>query len=443
MKKYLSVVVVFSFYCSGVLAQSYVGHAVDNYSGVHGILFNPASVVDSNFRTDINLFSASALAGSDYFGLDIQSALESADGFTFDDEVKRFPKDDNQFFLNLDLLGPSFMFNLNTKSSMALTTRVRAFMNLNNINGTLYENLEEDFNTDDNFDFELRNFSGTIHAWGEVGLTYGRILINNDYNFFKGGVTLKYLMGAGTLFVNAPAVTGEYNAETEILTSTGSLNYGMSDDFNEDEIDFTNTASGFGADLGLVYEFRTRHEIDKDPNEPRHSDYRLKLGVSVTDIGSINYSESTVTSYNLDNTVSKSSFEDSDLETVLEEEYEGTEQVVDAKIKLPTALHILADYKFRNRLYLAVHGSLSLIEESAGEASRVLNTVTAVPRFESKWLSFSLPVGVRQYDGFTMGAGFRFGPLSLGSGSVISNFISESTKTTDFYLGLKIPIYRK
>jgi hypothetical protein len=36
----------------------------------------------------------------------------------------------------------------------------------------------------------------------------------------------------------------------------------------------------------------------------------------------------------------------------------------------------------------------------------------------------------------------RLGPLSLGSASVISNYISDEAGTTDFYVGLKIPIYR-
>jgi len=37
----------------------------------------------------------------------------------------------------------------------------------------------------------------------------------------------------------------------------------------------------------------------------------------------------------------------------------------------------------------------------------------------------------------------RFGPLMLGSGSVLTNLLSDTSKTTDVYLGLKIPIYRK
>lgn len=444
MKQIFGFLGLLFFGAYSVSAQSYVGYTVDNYSGIHGLLLNPASVVDSNFRIDINIFSVSAFAGSDYFGLDLNSAFDNieGEGFSFDDEVKRFPKDDNQFFVNVDVLGPSFMFNLNSKSSLGFTSRVRAFMNLNNINGELYENLQDDFDATEDFDFEMQDFNGTVHSWAEIGLTYGRILMNRNSNFLKAGVSLKYLQGAGATFINAPSVNGTYDAQAELLSSTGSLNYGESNDFDSEDIEFSNLSSGFGADIGLVYEYRPNKGFEDEYEPVGHSDYKIKLGVSITDIGSIKYDESTVTSYNLNNTVSKSRFEEEDWETILDEDYEGTETLTESKIGLPTAVNILADYKFKKRFYLALQGSLSLVGKNEDQTNRILNYVTAVPRYESKWFSFYLPVGIRQYDGFTMGTGLRLGPLSLGSGSVISNYLSDAAGTTDFYVGLKIPVYR-
>src|SRR5690606_28250556 len=91
-------------------------------------------------------------------------------------------RDNNQFFLNMDVLGPSVMFNLNRKNSIALTTRVRAFFNLNNINGELYDAITNNFDRDQNFDFRVDDLSGTMHVWGEFGLTYGRILMERESN---------------------------------------------------------------------------------------------------------------------------------------------------------------------------------------------------------------------------------------------------------------------
>ncbi|MFD1079584.1 DUF5723 family protein, partial [Longispora fulva] len=206
------------FFTSIVSAQNFVGLTMDNYSGVNGVIINPSAVVDSNFRTDINLFSMSSFLGSDYYSIDLNAALESEDGFSFGNSIKTSATNQNQFFLNVDVLGPSFMFNLNPKSSLAVTTRVRTFLNFNNVNGMIYEDMEDGFNSEEDYSFELKDFSSTVHAWGELGLTYGRILMDTDSNFLKAGLTVKYLQGAGATFIHSPQATGQYEAQTELLT---------------------------------------------------------------------------------------------------------------------------------------------------------------------------------------------------------------------------------
>jgi len=279
-------------------AQSYVGFDVDNYAGVHGLISNPSNVVDSRLKTDINLFSASAFGGSDYFGINLGDVIKSEDGFDFDTDAEKSPTNANNFFLNVDVLGPSFMFNLSPKSSIGVMSRVRAFMNINNINGELYETVADDFEDDDTFDFDLQNLSGTIHAWAEVGLVYGRILVDNEKSFLKGGVTLKYLQGAGSLFLSSPGLVGRYDGVNEELTTSGYLNYGTTQDFDNSEISIDNLGTGFGADIGFTYEFRNGDK--QDSQTTRHlNKYKLKIGASITDIGSIGYDDTTVTAYNL------------------------------------------------------------------------------------------------------------------------------------------------
>lgn len=420
-------------------SQSYIGHSIDNYAGVHGVIYNPSSVVDSRLRADINLLSASSFVGSDYFSIDFNRLTNLTGGFEFDEIFEKNPKNDNQFFLNADVLGPSVLFNLNSKSSMALTTRVRAFFNLNNLNGLLYESVTDNFNEDENFNFELNNFTGTTHVWGEYGLTYGRILMDNQTNFLKGGISIKYLQGAGSTFLNAPEVTGQYDALNGMLVTTGTLNYGTTRDFDSGDVEFSNLSSGFGVDLGVTYEYRpqTMNDLPDSPNR-----YKLKVGVSLTDLGSISYDENELTTYDLDRTLDVNNFEGTDLETVLEENYEGKTQMISSKINLPTAFHLMLDYELKRRLFLNLQGSFSMINANREEANRIINTITATPRLETKWLSLYLPLSIRQYDGFAMGAGFRFGPFTAGSGSVITNLLLDDSYTTDFYVGLKIPLYK-
>jgi hypothetical protein len=430
---------------SKINAQSYIGYVLDNYSGIQGLTLNPANVVDSPFKADINLVSASAFGGSDYLGINVSDIINSNGGFDFDLDAEKFPKNDNNFFFNADVLGPSFMFNLNKKSSIAITTRVRAFLNINNISGELYESLADGFDETNDFEFNMDNFNGTIHAWAEVGLTYGRILMKNDDHLLKGGLTLKYLQGGGSAFFSAPSITGFYDASANTLATTGNLNYGLSqEEFEAEDLEFNNLTAGFGVDLGFSYQWNEKkQEVVNDSITQRYSKYKLKIGMSITDIGSINYKESELTAYDLNNTVDVDSFDEGNTGQTLDSLYSGVTSIRSTKIKLPTALNLLIDYKIKNKLYVSLASSFSLVATNSATANGIINTVTIAPRLETKWFSIYSPISFRQYGDFAWGAGLRFGPLMVGSGSVLTNLLSDSSKTTDVYVGLKVPIYRK
>ncbi|MGB5417449.1 DUF5723 family protein [Algibacter sp.] len=430
---------LFLTFTTQLFAQSYVGHSVDNYSGIHGLVSNPSNVVDSRLKADINFISASVFGGSDYFGLNVGDIIKSEGGFDFETDAEKFPSDANNFFLNADILGPSFMFNLSPKSSIGVVSRVRAFFNINNISGELYENISDNFDVGEDFDFNSENLTGTIHAWAEIGLVYGRILVDKEQNFLKGGVTLKYLQGAGGVFLNSPSFTGQYRANNETLTTTGELTYGISQDFDNDDIDFKNLSAGYGADLGFTYEYRPNVNLDSVTR--KHNKYKLKIGVSITDIGSIDYKESVVTTYDLNATADASTFNE-DTEAFLDNNYTSTEEIIAQQISLPTAFHFLADYHIKNKLYISLQTNLSLVKKNALNSNNIINSVTLSPRLETKLFSLYTPISIRQYGDFAWGGGLRFGPLMIGSGSILSNLLSDTSKTTDVYVGLKIPLYQ-
>ena len=430
----------FVFTISTINAQSYVGHAVDNYSGIHSLVSNPANIVASPFKADINLVSASIFGGSDYFGINVSDILNSGGGFDFEEDTDRFPSNANNFFFNADVVGPSFMFNLNKKSSIGIITRGRGFLNLNNINGELYETVINDFDTENDFDFDSQNLSGTIHVWGEIGLTYGRILMEKQHYLLKAGVTLKYLLGAGSIFVNSPGLQGRYDATNENLTTQGFLNYGTTSNFETDDIDFKNLTAGYGMDLGITYQWHPKR--DNDTIRYHQDPYKLKIGLSVTDIGSIDYDDAELTSYDLNASINTANAEE-DVQEFLDNNYNNTTTGENSKINLPTAAHLLLDYRIAKKWLVSAQASFGLTKKDDNLSNKIINTVTVAPRLETKWFSFYAPFSLRQYGDIAFGGGLRLGPLTLGSGSVFSNLISDSSKTTDVFVGLKIPFYRK
>src|SRR6187549_4155672 len=83
-------------------AQSYMGYIPDNYAGIQGVLFNPASIVDSRFKTDINLFSTSSSLNNDYYGLSLFDLSKSS--YDAGKEGKRTPSKNNGGIVYSDVM---------------------------------------------------------------------------------------------------------------------------------------------------------------------------------------------------------------------------------------------------------------------------------------------------------------------------------------------------
>ncbi|GBF20932.1 MULTISPECIES: DUF5723 family protein [Arenibacter] len=442
MKKIILSLVLFSATTLTVLSQYYQGFENDNFNGLHGVLINPANIVDSRIKSEINIFSTQIQIGTDYTPLTPDNFINiiNEDSFTV------FPKDDNELLLNLELFGPSFMFNLTKKSSIGLLSRVRIYNNSRNLNAKLYEDLTSGFD-DEDFDFNMKNLDQTLHAWGEIGLTYGRILTDKDNNFLKAGITLKYLLGGGVVQATSNSFSGDYvynenDPPQSLINLSGDLSYMMS--YNEDEDPFSSITPGFGTDIGLIYEYRpeSTRTIAEDRNGKGFNKYKLKIGVAILDIGHITYKDQEQTDYTLNGSVTAEEGEN-DIGQALEDNYPGTTTVKDIKVSLPTALQINIDYRITHRVYASVNYNTSLLEADKPYNNIGQNILSISPRYETRFFSLYLPVSFSELGGTAIGTGFRLGPLVIGSGTILSTLFSDNAKSANIYAGLKVPIYQK
>ena len=89
MKNYKIALLLVLLNASIINAQSYLGFLSDNYSGVNSVVINPANIVDSRLKTDINLLGVSSFATTDYLKLDMTNILNGYD-FDYDNE-KKYP----------------------------------------------------------------------------------------------------------------------------------------------------------------------------------------------------------------------------------------------------------------------------------------------------------------------------------------------------------------
>ncbi|HLT50683.1 MAG TPA: DUF5723 family protein, partial [Arenibacter sp.] len=171
--------------------------------------------------------------------------------------------------------------------------------------------------------------------------------------------------------------------------------------------------------------------------------YKLKFGLSLTDLGSLHYKKGIENTYDITNPISEDDFNDIDgFEEKLNNLYTQIGSGNSVKSVMPTALHLNADWNINNRFYVNLNSDLSLVSNSGINTNSIADIVSLTPRFESKWFSFYSPISYVETIGFQWGAGLRAGPLYIGSGSVLSVLTSKESKGADVYAGLKIPIYQ-
>ena len=448
MKKTLFVI-AFLASLATAKAQSYLGYYHDNYAGVQGVLFNPASIVDSRFKVDINLMSFSSSISNDMYGVNFFDVFK--DGYDFDTQAKKSFTNANKINLNTDVMGPSFMFNIAPKHSLAIFTRARGIANAIDVNGNVINELSKDNQT--NFNYNVGSPNAVGNSWGEIGISYAAVLFQSGQHFLKGGVTAKYLQGIANYHFQGTNVTLKYTEnvllpQNSTYTSTGTAVYGSSQDFsNNSNIDVDSKSNGFGVDLGLVYEWRPDFDASrKDINDLKYlNKYKIRFGFALTDLGSMMYDKAVRNNYNLNKTITQDDFDNADnFDDFMKNNYSATVVNGTIKSKLPTAIHTDVDWNIHNKFYVNLNGDFSVVSKTVLNQSSIANRVSLTPRYESRWFSFYLPVSYMDVDKQTqVGVGLRTGVFFIGSGSLLSNVMSNNSRAADFHLGVKIPVYYK
>lgn len=437
------ILLLFCFFGSFFYArsQSYFGFRDDNYAGIQAVLFNPSAVVDSKYKADVTISSISATGQNDLYSINVMNLFDSS--YDFDSEAKKDIKPNNRGNFNIDILGPSFMMNITRQHSIALFSRVRSVTNIVDVNGQLIDEVNKDIDASNSFMIAGGNPNAVSNSWAEIGASYGTILMDRDMHFLKAGITVKYLMAGVNGYINgndlSVAFTKNYiDPALSQYMSTGTLRTAASYDYeNGEDPKFDMGSAGVGIDLGFTYEYRT------NCHSCAGNRYKFKAAASVTDIGKINYKNVIENTYDLTGNVSQNDIDDAeDLFEFFDANYTKTASRKGVKANLPTALHTNFDWNIDNKFYLNLSGDFGLVDAKKINATTIANSVTFTPRFETRQFSFYLPVTYMEYSGTQIGAGFRAGPLFVGSGSLISNLASSNSKACNVYVGLKLPIYQ-
>jgi len=470
----LRTLIVPSFLCSAFVgyAQDYTGYRTGNYTGVNGVFFNPANIADSRYRWDVNLVSLSVLGGNNQASFKLKNLGQSFDADSLENQLYGKNAGATNGLMSVGVIGPSFMFNVSPKTAIAITTRSRVMANVQDIDGTLLQQVVDGYASGANLPYTItsaKNMFVNMNAWTEFGASLGQVLYDKDQHFFKGGITLKYLAGVGNTYLQLKELTTTINddkvsGKAYLSNTTGRIGTGFGgasfDNFEADDLT-TFDSKGFGVDIGFVYEFRPEHAKyrtgDKYDWKRNENKYKLRIGLALLDVGAIKYKRDVSRSGAYDLAITgPERFYLSELKDVDLDDYKkffdsrpqyftpvaGSAESA-YKVALPTTLQLDVDYNLHKKFYVSLAGQFSLVNTSSKPYnSQYGNTFTLTPRYESKLFSAFLPLNYNELTKFNAGLSLRFGPVFLGSGSVITALLGES-KQADAHIGIRFGILHK
>ena len=456
------ILIVLLFLAGNVQSQDFPGFRTGSNTGVLSVFSNPANIADSRYKWQANLISVNAGVGN------TSAAFDLADlGHTFSDNglIRRFVGQSGpgtNAMLNAGIYGPSVMFNIGKNSTVAISTRGRIIMNAIDFDGQLANQLLYPEERNFTLPYEIRsedNMRVNVNAWSEFGGTFSRILKDDGEHFLKAGITLKYLAGVTNGYLNINRLNARIDEDGmsdngELSNASGVLALGFGgaklDDFKTSDL-ASFESSGFGGDIGFVYEYRPASEGTDETGNWRDAreKYKFRFGISLLDVGKIKYTRDRQRSGGYDIDIDGAEFVD--LQQLgntglddLNAYFAGEPDLFlpyqtggnSYNVGLPTTLQVDADYHLKEGFFLNLGGQISLVKnEVKVYNSQYYSGFTLTPRYEGKRIGVYLPLSYNKLTDFNAGLSFRVGPVFFGSGSILTALLGDS-KQVDAHFGI-------
>lgn len=444
-------------------AQSYLGYHSSTYTGVYGILNNPADILNHRFRGDLNLAGVSAGVGNNIFSFKYKNRNDDNGGFSFADPITKNGKAN----FNTDVFGPSLLVRLSDKHAFAVTTRIRAMVNTHGISHPILNLLAQ--NHIDSFlinnRLALSNMAVNVHGWKELAFTYSRQIENSDYGVWKLGASIKYLGGLAALSFSTNDLSFTYDSIADpaggatkkdaIINNTGTirLDYTKIPDSLSSANEYLSFKNpGLGLDVGVSYEFRDEMQVYETAYSDKTANYIWRIGASITDIGFIRYNKKETdgfavnfagTTYLVDQLNAPSdSGTGQQISNYYKTLFNARTEPAAVLMQLPTTLHLAYDRFFNKVIGVQAQVNIPLVFSRLNFYTGNYNpvSVSVTPRAEISWAGVYMPLSYNSISGFQAGAAMRLGPLVVGSASIIKARFAK-TRSADIYFILRVPFF--
>jgi len=432
-------------------AQERLGLANSNYAGTTGMPLNPSSMVDSKAWLDINL------VGADVFAWNNFSYFGKGDFYVWDDvfsgniptSLYRTNGKQKHAAANIRVDGPSFTLSQG-KNAFGFHTAARVFVSAEDLTEPTALFIREglDYNPQRLVDYNQQKMGAYATAWAEIGLSYGRIVFQEGRDMINVGITAKYLMGIGHMSLYLEDLDHEVTSDEDWDIANVTGQYAMT------EPGFAN-GHGFGVDLGVTYKRMLEDVDDYAPHTAQSDcgtiDYKYKIGMSLLDLGGINFNKNSVIRKFDNSTTTWNNYPDadvssmSDIDALIMSQFASDAGSITSGVRYgtttPSAVSVQFDYNIGKNFYANatwVQG-FKLSEGTTG-IRRSLLAIT--PRYENKWFEASLPISLYDYRSPQLGMAFRFYSVIIGSDNILPFFIPMNVYSGNIYASVKIMLVK-
>lgn len=457
------VVFVAGFLLVNTVAFSQNYHAVNgsSYAGVLGVGNNPASIVNTPFAWDVDVFSFQVKPATNGVTVYKYSLLSSGANSEYQFDAggyKRFA----QANLNVNLL--NLRIALNRKIALAGGANIRSYTNLKTSPYYFIDTIQtaQDF-------FKLNNgntqysLEMTSSSWLELFGTYAQTVVDDDRMRLNAGVTVKVTRGLSGGFASLESGKVERaveNGQTKYILKDARARYGYSSNYdpwiNDQQSgkslkDFAiNSEAGASFDIGFEYLIKPVIIPDFNDDQEHYYDYDWKIGVSLMDVGLNRYKYGTnsrqangfkdnITSLDLDTKFAGidgfTSFNDS-LATIV-----GSMDNLRGQFNIlnPTRLIVNVDHYLGDDFYINADLSLNLSQLAKKQLYvRETNLLAVTPRWETRRLGVYMPILYNTEKQLRIGGAIKAGPLLLGIHNWATVFAKNRMQNGGGYLALII-----
>jgi hypothetical protein len=451
--------------------QQIPGLESSNYGGLYRATYNPSIIGGPRHKWQINIGTLGGSINYRYFRFVGENSLlypllaprstkelygrsRTMGSLTYKDPV----------YLASEIRWPSAMVALGKYQGIALQFRTRGYAIARNIPEpiqNMYFYRLDTGGTPVINNQQWGDFSMVQQSYSDVSLTYGAQLLDLEAHKLRIGATFKrvfgarvgYLAGSAGSFSLGPVAA---NSESSQLTlsnlayesgySAPTRKNGLGNLFNSDK-----TGAGWAYDLGFSYELgsywgKSKEVYDESP------EYLIRIGASLTDIGSIKYQTSD--SRKTRGRVGESIIGQKQMETISDQGPQGfmslfpaeTDTTLGATVQLAQAVHYEADIQLVKGFFLTLSKTTRFKDRSNQPLDVYMpNTFTITPRFEDEDSDFAFPITfIKGNNRPSIGAVGHFGPVFLGFSSVNGLMKKGGARGSMVYIGFSAwKLYRK